>query len=950
MSYCFGLVTITRLFIALKSSIRKNISSSSSGIALRLRCSGCKTTVDAVRKSGAGRWNRLWAQVRKLLLGGMLLTGFVYGASVQAEELQVYRISLPAQSVAKSLTDLSEQIDVLLLFDFNVASKLTANPVNGDYTLALALEVMLAGTGFSGGLSKKGVLMISLMKSEDANDQKESTGEKIELKTRKSILASVIGLLIGTGGTQGALALEDGNSAKKSQKPIMEEIIVTATKRDTTLQDTPIAISAFTSQDLGRQGIENYEDFSRQVPGVVLSGGKNFAKFTIRGIQTSSTTSSNGEQKPVTVYIDEIPVSTFSVVTPNLRLYDVERVEVLRGPQGTSFGSGSMAGGVRVINKKADLKGFDASVRVEAADIREGGLRQRYSGMVNVPLVEDTLAVRAVGYVRKEPGFIDNLGTFGFGPVDDENKSDEWGLRSSLRWAPSDNLDATFSIMHDDIEANSLGSFQQPGLGRLKRATFLTEGIKVQTDNVNLTIEYELPWASLVSSTSYATADTNWDLDLDAIFGGFMPFGYSEGQKQDAVVQELRLVSNGGGQWDWLAGAFYLNRKTDNSGATFTSRAFLDSQGIDYSSLPHLQSPGVDVDPSIRVVEDNESAIFGELTYHLTDTLSITGGLRYTQFEFQDTTTTQGNTTNVFDLIFGFAGGVATAAPDSYLYLTTGKKNVTTSKLTLNWQPADDRTFYFTAAEGFRRPHPNVTALAPNTVDPLDPTIIPLVANADSLWNYEIGAKSRWLDGRLRANIAVYFIDWSDIQLSATRGSDAAPYTANAGDVESKGIEAEFLLYPSDNLELGLNLTFANSEIVKLTQTDAIESGEVQGSPLASPETQVSGFAQYVWPIANGSSVYARVDYQYVGDYPNAPPNVPGSPTQAANANFAIIDAYTNVNAQLGWENEKLTVVLFGENIFDNDDFTYINPDVFSQNRFGTLRPRTIGLRLDWNI
>ena len=429
------------------------------------------------------------------------------------------------------------------------------------------------------------------------------------------------------------------------------------------------------------------------------------------------------------------------------------------------------------------------------------------------------------------------------------------------------------------------------------------------------------------------------------------PFHYDETQDQDAFVQELRLVSSHGGKVEWLAGLFYLNRQTDFLGSLYTSREFLDSEAIDYSGVPDPRAlSGVSMDIVYRDVENNEAAIFAELTYHFTETLSLTAGVRYTEFEFDDQTFA-GNSTTIIDLALAGAGGVATWAPRPPALAATGKQSATTAKLTLNWQPNDDQTFYFTAAQGFRRPHPNTTALqngGRSFTDPTDPTVIPLAADSDELWNYELGAKTRWLDGRLQANVAAYFIDWSDIQVGLTRASDGAPYAGSSGDVESTGIEAELLYWPTANLQLGLNLTFASSEIVSLTQVQAIEAGGVKGSPLAAPERQVSGFAQYTWPLRSGGAIYGRVDVQHVDEYPNALPNTPGSPTQAPNPNFQYTDAYENVNLQVGWETEKYSLALYAENVLDNDDFSLVTPDGYTAHRFWRLRPRTVGLRADW--
>ena len=855
----------------------------------------------------------------------------------------VRHFDIDAQELPAALLQFGEQAELTVMVHHHASGNTPG--LQGEYTTDEALQQLLAGTGLEYRIKGEAIIVTRLQLVAELTPDPRTTKVPLLKRLGTAIAAAIF-------ATSGAAAIAADDATADSNEVVIEEIVVTATKRDTSLQDTAIAVTAFTTEDLYRQGIENFDDFARQTPGVNLTGPGNYQKFTIRGIQTSAAAASNGDQNPVAVYYDEVPVTTFSVVTPDLRLYDMERVEVLRGPQGTSFGAGSLSGAVRIITNKANLDGLDASVRVEGASTAGGGIRQQYNGMVNVPL-SDSAALRLVGYVRDEEGWIDNVGTFGSPPEKDYNWSEDWGARASLRWEPNDRSALTFSIVHDDIESPGAVQGENPELGDYTAAINELAGLWIENDHVNLTFEYDLPWAQLVSSSTWAMSEHYWDVDLDGVVLGF-PFHYNETQDHDAFVQELRLVSSHGGNVEWLAGLFYLNRQTDFLGSTYTTPAYLDSEAIDYSGLPNPPAlAGVSMDVNVRDVEYNEAAVFAELTYRFTETLSLTAGVRYTKFEYTDDTTAEGNTTNLFDLIFGPGGGVATWAPRPPVDLTTGKQKATTTKLTLNWQPNDNQTFYFTAAQGFRRPHPNASALqngGRSITDPTDPTVIPLAADSDELWNYELGAKTRWLDGRLQANVAAYFIDWSAIQVGLTRASDGAPYAGNSGDVESKGIEGELLYWPTANLQLGLNLTFASSEIVSLTQAQAIEAGGVKGSPLAAPERKVSGFAQYTWPLRSGGAIYGRVDVQHVGEYPNALPNTPGSPTQAPNPNFQYTDAYENVNFQVGWETEKYTLALYAENVLDNDDFSLVTPDTYTAHRFWRLRPRTVGLRVGWHF
>ena len=251
-----------------------------------------------------------------------------------------------------------------------------------------------------------------------------------------------------------------------------------------------------------------------------------------------------------------------------------------------------------------------------------------------------------------------------------------------------------------------------------------------------------------------------------------------------------------------------------------------------------------------------------------------------------------------------------------------------------------------TASKGYRRPHKNT--VFPSATDPNDPFVPPEVAEADTLWNYELGAKARWFGGRLQANLAAYFIEWDDMQIIAIRPSDGSGFLTNIGDAESTGIEAELLVLPTDRLALGLNLTFQDAEIVSLNQVNAIAIGGAEGAKLSSPDSQISGFAHYVWAMKNGGELYARIDYQYVEGFPNGMPNVPGSDPQEPNPFFAYTDSIVNVNLQFGWENSDVSVVLYSDNVLDNHDHGQINIDSFTAHRYGTLRPRTIGLRVNW--
>jgi outer membrane receptor protein involved in Fe transport len=764
-----------------------------------------------------------------------------------------------------------------------------------------------------------------------------------------SVCAGAIGSLNGAGAAAQTVASPGAGTLAASEKPsgeaALDEIVVTATKRAENLQDVPLSITALRGDVLKRQGIQNYGDFARQVPGVVLSEpNKQFSKFTIRGLQTSTTSNSIGEQKLVAVYVDEVPVTSFSIVTPNLPLYDIERVEVLRGPQGTLFGSGSLAGAVRVITAKPNLSKFAARANVDFGWTDGGDPRRRFDAMINIPLIEDKLALRAVAYHRTEGGYVDNVGT----GVKNSDASRDWGGRVALKWAPIDDLAITLAAMHDDVKVDDWSLFD-PSLGKFKRSGFVPNAAIVKFTSVNANIEYNFGFANLISSTTYAKVRNKWDVALDGILAGVLPFGYSEGVSQKNFVQEIRLVSESSSPFQWVAGGFYLRRRSAFLGGSFTDRAFLQSLNI--TGLPSNQSPGADLANDYRNIRETEAALFGELSYKFTDTLKLTGGLRYTKSRYIVEIENRGFDSfgATLGAVFGGGNVAVPLGPVNPFTLDTGSRGTLTKKISLSWEPSHNQTFYATAAEGFRRDHPNSAALTNNgrsIVDPNDPLVIPLVGKSDSLWNYEVGLKAYWFGRRLRTNIAAYYIPWKNLQVGLTRSSDTVPFVGNLSKAESKGIEVEMEASLTRALDLGLNLTFQSAKITALTPAEALSSGAVKGARLTAPEFSASGFAQYNWDLGNDWKLFARLDIQHIGSYPNGFPNVAGA--AVPDVNFAKIPAYENVNTTLGFEGKSWEASLYVENLLNNDTYIGINPASNSPSRYSTLRPRTIGIRATW--
>ncbi|MBM0108370.1 TonB-dependent receptor [Steroidobacter sp. S1-65] len=714
----------------------------------------------------------------------------------------------------------------------------------------------------------------------------------------------------------------------------LEEIVVTATRRSERLQDVPLSITAFSQEDLTAKGIVGYEGLARETPGVVLNKpSQNFNNFTARGIATNGYNANL--QSTVAIYVDELPISSIgntTVIDPNL--FDVERIEFLRGPQGTLFGSGSLSGALRILTKNPDLTGFDATAMIDTGVTDGDALRQRYNAMVNVPLVEDKLAVRMVGFYRDEEGWVDNLGT----GVENANQLVDYGGRFITLWQATDELSVRLLVSHEDSKPED-SSLISPELGEYKRFSDQPDLFVGKITNYNATLEYQFSGAKLTSSSTLSEFDQQFYVDISAAVGGLVPYGLDANASQETFVQETRLASDAGGKWDWTLGVFYLDRRNDVDYLQRSNPAFLQARG--------LVLPDQYFSKQYTHFNTTELAGFGELTYRLTDRLWVTGGLRYGGVEIQGFTE-GGYTTPYFAYAFG---GLTGPLPITQTAPAVGRKvekDDPSYKVSLSFAPTSNLTTYATFSTGFRTPIVNGQAGSVSLIDPTD-LVIPDGADSDTLKNYEIGAKGRWFNGRLTTNLAAYYIDWTDIQVQANRVSDAIQFATNIGGARSQGFEFEITAAPSNGWLLGLNGSFSDAKVNDLTAQEAAISGAVMDARLTAPKFQGAAFVQYDFPLGASWMGTSSVAFQHVDSYPNQFPNVPGRPATTA-PTYGYTDSYNNVNLTLGANMGSLSVTAYAENLLDDDSIIYIHPETFLASRFATMRPRTVGLRLKYDF
>lgn len=733
-----------------------------------------------------------------------------------------------------------------------------------------------------------------------------------------------------------ALAQESNETSEDARENKLEEVIVTATRREVRLLDVPLSITAFSQADLDEKGIVNYQGLAFNTPGAVLNrASANFNNFSVRGIATNGYNANL--QSTVAIYIDELPISSngnSTILDPNL--YDVERVEFLRGPQGTLFGSNSLAGALRIINKDPVMNEFETSALIDYGVTDSDAFRQRYNFMVNMPVIEDQLAVRVVGFYRNEEGYIDNIGT----GINGANTLNNYGGRIIAHWDATDKLYFRAMYMTEDSKPED-ASLVAPQRGDKIRLTDRPDEFQAFMDIFNLTLGYDFDGADLTSSTTWSNYDGVFHVDLAGTFGQTIAFALDAVGYDENFVQEIRLVSDAGGKLDWVVGGYYNYKRRDVDYDYRSNEEFLAERGI--TGLPN--PPYYQQFQAYFVT--HETAGFGELTYNFSDDFWMTGGLRYTKSDVQGFTLPGGYNSNYLIMaLFGLSGPV-TLTPVAAATGDKGEESGFSYKASASYRLREDMTSYVTISTGFRTPVVNARGGQGSVLDPND-IIIPYGADSDDLINYEIGLKGNFFDNRVTAHIAAYYIDWSNIQVQANRVSDTVQFATNIGGATSKGIEFEISASPTPNLLLGLNGSFNNAEVTDLTAEEAAISGATLGADMAFPPVQGSAFLRYNFDLGADRGGFFTANAQYVDGYPNQFPFAPGAPGVPV-ATYDESESYSIVNLTLGSTfGENWTVTGYIENLLDDDSFNYVHPEAFIEARYGIPVPRTWGIRLSY--
>ncbi|MBR2173815.1 TonB-dependent receptor [Sphingopyxis sp.] len=723
-----------------------------------------------------------------------------------------------------------------------------------------------------------------------------------------------------TAGAIWALAAHQTAAAQEPASVVVEteesaaspdEIVVTASRREERLRDAPSAITAITGTAIETMGVQSFRDYASLVPGLSQrdSGAPGLGTVILRGMNTGGQQTTN----TTAYYIDDTAftasgfLSLGSLVTPEPELAEIERIEVLKGPQGTLYGASSLGGLIRIVTRKPDTSEFYGNVRGEISTVKGGGEGFMIRGAVNVPVVRDKLAIQAAGYYRRLPGFTDNIGT-GSRNV---NSSNVYGGRIALRAEPTDNLTIDLSGVLQNIENNGYsyttvaGGTLRPLHGRYVYDHFEDFGSEVKYRLGNATVTWKTDAGSLIASGSYGNYRSDTLIDYTAVYlpiaiasapavlGQTVPANTgivtNPSPRMEKYTGDVRFVSERFGPAEFMAGVFYTHENTVYD-ANITLRD--KTSGVDLpgalATLYHTRSRS----------RYEEIAGYGNLTLYLSDRLDIQGGLRYAHNE-------QLSTTRGPNAIYAYRRLPQLEFPFS--------DSSTTYLAALRWRPTDNVSTYLRAASGYRPGGPQTNAAPPPGV--------PLVINPDTVWNYEAGIKGSFIDGALSANLAVYHIDWSGIQLNALDTSGVLIQT-NGGDADIDGFEVELVARPTRNTTFTANVGHTKARIVALLPGVAAATGARAGDRLPlTPDYTVALSADQRIPLAAHATGLLGATLRFQSDMMNNYPNA--SPI----AQPKKLPSITTLDLRTGVELERISVQLRAQNILNEFGVTNLSPD-----------------------
>lgn len=800
---------------------------------------------------------------------------------------KLVHFNLPAQPLNQALNNFAHQADLRIVFDTADAEGLDAPALNATLTPDEALQKLLDPTGLRAEYldSKTIAIRKNIRTISRAWDERGNEGDRGGglMHLAQNMGEGAQNPAFSAGNAEGARSSDEGSKDDLQ----LEEVIVTAQKREERLQDVPISVGVLTGEYLDSGSSRGVTEVLTQVGGVsVTENAPGTAQIAIRGVLSAIDAGTSA----VGFYLDETPFSSVnSGRLPDTNAFDLQRIEVLRGPQGTLYGANALSGVVRVITNDADLNDRQVRGRLRGSQTEHGGENFQGDLAVNLPIVPGVLAARAVIGHSDQSGYIDTLADGGR----DANDSEITAYRLKANYQPTDKFSLEFGYNRSEM----LNGAENVGFANHTTARTSNQFVRRYLDVYNLTAHLDLSGVSFLSSTSYSDATSSSRLDLTPTFPVFSEAG------SHAFTQEFRAASNLDGPWQWTAGVFYRD------------------------SFEHGNTNAQPIIPGAIIVDTDSSswAAFGELTRPFADDkFNLTFGARY----FEDTIT-QTHIQNLFNTPVTPRGTV--------------KFDKITWRLVGTYRPNEDLTMYGSVATGFRSGRFQSTAAL---------ALFPDLSSVkpDSLITYEVGAKGN-LSDKFAYDIAAYYTDWKDIQQQYAVPLATVNVLAflNAGRASGPGVDATLNYRPIDELRLGFSLGWND---LTLNENLFASAGTPPaplllfrkgGRPNDSPEWTGSFNAEYRTPAFGGD-----LELVLTGNYTISTKRIVRALT-GSTVTERFSDSYSLLNTSLGIEGDRWSLSIFADNLLD-EDASVGTPFVGYADESVHARPRTIGVQTNFRF
>ncbi|HEX7781549.1 MAG TPA: TonB-dependent receptor [Sphingobium sp.] len=778
--------------------------------------------------------------------------------------------------------------------------------------------------------------------------------------SRAALAIGISVLSCAQGMAQSEPARQDQQAAKAQESSEnLGDIVVTATRQGVRLGRVPASIAAYDTRQMDKQGVKSIADISRLSPGLNLTapgaspndvtGSKT--TIAIRGIASTEGAATTG------IYINDTPIQVRATgnisSTAYPQIFDIERVEVLRGPQGTLFGAGAEGGAVRFIVPTPSLTETSIYSRSELAATEHGAASYEGGVAIGTPLIQDKLGIRVSGWYRHDGGWIDRVDIPSGNIVDrNVNSVNSWTLRGALAWQPISNLTLTLSAFHQDRRSDNpplmFRDISDLDAGEYRSGRVLNQPLHDRFTLPALDIKYELGGGiSLTSNTSFFIRDQTFDGDYTNYVGAVVlgnPFPIVSPQfspvhiedKQRSFTQEVRIQSNPDDTFSWLIGGFYGNFRQSalqiNADTTLES-ALIARYGVGAVGVfgtPYL--PGSVVFQSNATTRDRQVAGFGQAGYEILSGLKLTAGVRVARNVFNSLEDKRGP--------FVGRNPVETAG--------TQKETPITPRFGLSYQPDSNNLFYVSAAKGFRTG--GVNTAAPNfcnaELQSLGISGDSSTYKSDSLWSYEAGTKNRILDGHLTIAASVFHIKWKDIQQRLQLTSCGVGITANLGKASSNGFDLSLQARPSDRFTAGFSIGYADAKLDDNIFGTGTTVFARKGQKIGGPPITVTMSGQYDVDLFDQKDGYFRVDTQFVSESPTLTQGVVGADPTIKR----ISDSYYQVSMRAGVLIGKIDASIFVDNLLGQTPILGTSRDTARSPLYyiSSLRPRTFGMTLSY--